>query len=64
MIDLDDHIRGSQTRFYQGIPGAISGDVMSHVQQLFLQAQVVVSEAGGCYIFSYHLFSQGLVGSE
>ena len=41
MIDLDDYIRGSQIRFYQGIPGAISGDIMSHVQQLFLQAQVV-----------------------
>ena len=30
-IDLDDHIFGSQNRFYQGIPVAVSGDVMSHV---------------------------------
>jgi hypothetical protein len=31
MIDLDDYIFGSQNRFYQGIPVAVSGDVMSHV---------------------------------
>jgi hypothetical protein len=31
MIDLDDHIFGSQNRFYQGTPVAVSGDVMSHV---------------------------------
>jgi hypothetical protein len=31
MVDLDDHIRGSQVRSYQGIPVAISGDVMSHM---------------------------------
>ena len=30
-IDLDDYIFGSQNRFYQGIPVAVSGDVMSHV---------------------------------
>jgi hypothetical protein len=29
--DLDDYIYGSQNRFYQGIPVAVSGDVMSHV---------------------------------
>jgi hypothetical protein len=51
MIDLDDHIRGSQIRFYQGIPGVISEDVVSHVQQtIFLQVQVVVFEAGCCYV--------------
>ena len=33
MIDLDDYIFGSQNRFYQGIPGAISGDVLSHVHR-------------------------------
>jgi hypothetical protein len=65
MIDLDDFIRGSQIRFYQGIPGAISGDFMSHVQQLFLQAHVVVPEAGGCYVLQSPFFYQGLlVGSE
>jgi hypothetical protein len=30
-IDLDDHIFGSQTRFYQGMPVAVSGGVMSHI---------------------------------
>ena len=65
MIDLDLDIRGSHIRSYQGIPGAISGaGVMSHVHQLFLQAQVVVPEAGDCYVFFSSFFSQGLVGSE
>jgi hypothetical protein len=31
MIDLDDYIFGSQIRFYQGIPVAVSGDVVSRV---------------------------------
>jgi hypothetical protein len=31
MVDLDDDIFGSQSRFYQGIPVVVSGDVMSHV---------------------------------
>jgi hypothetical protein len=31
MIVLDDYIFGSQNRFYQGIPVAVSGGVMSHV---------------------------------
>jgi hypothetical protein len=30
MIDLDDYIFGSKIWFYQGIPVAVSGDVMSH----------------------------------
>ena len=30
-IDLGDYIFGSQSRFYQGIPVVVSGDVMSHV---------------------------------
>ena len=30
-IDLDDHIFGSQDRYYQDIPVVVSGDVMSHV---------------------------------
>ena len=29
MIDLDDHIFGSQDRLYQGIPVVVSGDVMA-----------------------------------
>jgi hypothetical protein len=29
MIDLDDYIFGSQNRFYQGIPVAVSGDVIT-----------------------------------
>jgi hypothetical protein len=44
LIDLDDHIFGSQNRFHQG-------GVMSHViSQPLAQARVVVFEAGGCYI--------------
>jgi hypothetical protein len=31
MIDLDDYIFGSQSRFYQGMPVVVSGGVMSHV---------------------------------
>ena len=50
-IDLDDHIFGSQNRFYQGIPVVVSGDVMSHaISQPLAQARVVVFEAGGCYV--------------
>jgi hypothetical protein len=53
-IDLDDYIFGSQNRFYQGIPVAVSGDVMSHVscisQPLAQAARVVVFAAGDCYV--------------
>jgi hypothetical protein len=49
-IDLDDHIFGSQGRYYQDIPVAVSGGVMSHVSQPLAQARVVVFEAGGCYV--------------
>jgi hypothetical protein len=49
-IDLGDHshqgLIDPVLPRHQGIPGDISGDIMSHVWQLFLQAQVVVSEAG------------------
>jgi hypothetical protein len=31
MIGLDDYIFGSQNRFYQDVPVAVSGDVMSSV---------------------------------
>jgi hypothetical protein len=30
-IYLDDYVFGSQNRFYQGIPVAVSGGAMAHV---------------------------------
>jgi hypothetical protein len=52
MIDLDDHIFGSQNRFYQGIPVVVSGDVayVSCISQPLAQARVIVLAAGDCYV--------------
>ena len=51
-IDLDDYIFGSQNRFYQGIPVAVSGDAryVPCISQPLAQARVVVFEAGGCHV--------------
>jgi hypothetical protein len=35
-IDLGDYILGSQNRYYQDIPVAVSGDVVSHVYRSHL----------------------------
>jgi hypothetical protein len=65
MIDLDDHIKGSQIRFNQGGHGVIAAFLYPfHSNYSFVQAQVHSPQSRGLSCSSLIIFSQGLVGSE
>jgi hypothetical protein len=64
MIDLDDHIRGSQIRFHQGNHGVIAVFLYPLYSNCPFRPRSEVSRARGCHILRSSFFSQGLVGSE